>query len=157
MIKHLITVTLTLKTKSLTSRKLLSDKLEEFKLPTTGLVKILKERLSDYLDTLKAEYARRNLQLDEVNVWGLQKALIVDALYVLDNKMIYASIEFKRSIVTIILEHDGVGICGKEELLLTFLADWVTVNSICVSAGNLFVAHTKGIDVISLVSLEMQC
>ena len=157
MIKHLITVTLTLKTKSLTSRKLLSDKLEEFKLPTTGLVKILKERLSNYLDTLKAEYARRNLQLDEVNVWGLQKALIVDALYVLDNKMIYASIEFKRSIVTIILEHDGVGICGKEELLLTFLADWVTVNSICVSAGNLFVAHTKGIDVISLVSLEMQC
>ena len=92
MIKHLITVTLTLKTKSLTSRKLLSDKLEEFKLPTTGLVKILKERLSNYLDTLKAEYARRNLQLDKVNVWGLQKPLIVDALYVLDNKMIYASI-----------------------------------------------------------------
>ena len=77
-------------------------------------------------------YPRRNLQLDEMNVWGFQKPLIVDALYVLDNKMIYASIESKRSIVTIILEHDGVGICGKEELLLTFLADWVTVTHLII-------------------------
>ena len=148
--------TVTLKTKSLTTRKLLYDKLDEFKLPTTGLVKILKERLSNYLDTLKAEYARRNLQLDEVNAWELQKPLMIDALYVLDNKMIYASIESKGSIVTIILEHDGVGICSKEELLLTFLADWVTVNSICVNGSNIFVAHTNIIDVISLVSLEIQ-
>jgi hypothetical protein len=96
---------------------------------------------------LKAEYARRNLQLDEVNIWDLEKPLIVDALYVLDNKMIYASIQSKLSIVSISLEHDGVGVRGKEELLLRFEVDWITVNSICVNGTKLFVAHTKGIDV----------
>ncbi len=70
--------------------------------------------------------------------------------------MIYASIESKRSTVAIILQHDGVGICSKEELLLTFLADWVTVNSICINGSNIFVAHTNGVDVILLVNLEIQ-
>jgi hypothetical protein len=72
-----------------------------------------------------------------------------------DSEFIYVAESNEKSIISFVVEKDGVGLKGTNiQPIIAYGVSWQKVNSMCLCNGNLFVSHAQGISAINLETLD---
>ena len=66
---------------------------------------------------------------------------------VADRDLFYAAEHIEKSIISLQIEKDGVGLKGVNmQAIVSYRPSWQKVNSMCLNNGNLFLSHAHGRD-----------
>ena len=120
-----------------------------------GTVAEITSRLKKYSESVERQYLSHNVGKDEIHFWDREMQPTFEAMVCADNELIYAAESNKKSIISLIVERDGVGLKGSNlQPTVPYGAMWQKVNSMCLCNGNWFVFHAQGISAINLKTLE---
>jgi hypothetical protein len=120
-----------------------------------GTVAEITSRLKKYSESVQRQYSSHNVGNDEIHFWDREMQPAFEAMACADSDLIYAAESNEKSIISFLIEKDGVGLKGTNlQPIVPYGVIWQKVNSLCLCNGNLFVSHAQGISVINLETLE---
>ena len=120
-----------------------------------GTVAEITSRLKKYLENVQRQYSSHNVGNDEIYFWDRKTQPSFEAMACADSDLIYAAESKEQSIISFLVEKDGVGLKGtNRQQIIPYGVTWQKVNSICLCNRNLFVSHAQGISAINLENLE---
>lgn len=133
----------------------LVDQATKINISTGGIAVEIASRIKKHLENVKRKYSSKNVQTDVVHVWGREIQPCFEAMTCVDSSLIYAAETRQRSIVSLQVERDGVGLMGTNlQPVAPYGSTWQTINSMSITDGILFVAHDQGITKINLATSE---
>ena len=120
-----------------------------------GAVAEITSRLKKYLENVQRQYSSHNVGNDEIRFWDRKTQPSFEAMACADSDLIYAAESKEQSIISFLVEKDGVGLKGtNRQQIIPYGVTWQKVNSMCLFNRNLFVSHAQGISAINLENLE---
>ena len=120
-----------------------------------GTVAEITARLKQYSVTVKHQYLTHDVRNDEIHLWDRETQPSFEAMVCADCDLIYAAEVIEKSIISLQIEKDGVGLKGTNlREIIPYGTTWRKVNSMCLSNGNLFISHAQGISTINLEICE---
>ena len=116
-----------------------------------GTVAEISSRLKKYFESVKKQYQGKSARSDEINFWDKEIQPSFEAMVCVANDLIYAAEVTNKSIVSIEVERDGVGLKGNNlQRIVSYGNTWGKVYSMCLSNRNLFVLQVQGISMINM-------
>ena len=92
---------------------------------------------------------------DEVHFWDREIQPSFEAMVCADGDLIYAAEVMKKSIVSLQIQKDGVGLKGTNlQVIVPYETTWQKVNSMSISNGNLYISHRQGISKMDLETCQ---
>eukprot|EP00794_Sanderia_malayensis_P019295 gene19295-21219_t len=128
--------------------------MSELRLPVRGTVKEMKTKLKEYVVDLKEEYNAKGYAQNVVNFWNTEEQYNFEAIYVIDHGLLYAACSSEKCIFEMKLVKDGFGVRGDVEIFHRYSDEWKNVASMTVYHSSLYVAHSAGIEEISLSTYQ---
>ncbi len=120
-----------------------------------GTVAEITSRLKKYSESVQRQYSSHNVGNDEIHFWDRETQPTFQAMACADSDLIYAAESNEKSIISFLIEKDGVGLKGTNlQPIVPYNVTWQKVNSMCLCNGNLFASHAQGISAINLETLE---
>ena len=87
--------------------------------------------------------------------WMARLTSVFEAMVVADRDLFYAAEHIEKSIISLQIEKDGVGLKGVNmKAIVSYRPSWQKVNSMCLNNGNLFLSHAHGIRKINLETCQ---
>jgi len=78
-----------------------------------------------------------------------------EAMVCVDSDLIYAAEVIDKSIISLQIEKDGVGVNGMNvQAIIPYRTTWQKVNSMCLNNRNLFLSHGQGISTVNQQTCE---
>ena len=103
--------------------------------------------------TEKHRIEKHSLETQES--WDRETQPSFEDMVCVDSELIYAAEVIEKSIISLQIEKDGVGLKGTNiQAIIPYRTTWRKVNSMCLSNGNLFISHGQGISKINLETCE---
>ena len=129
----------------------------KLKVSPVGTVAEISSRLKKYFESVKNQYQGKSARSDEINFWDKEIQPSFEAMVCVASDLIYAAEVTNKSIVSIEVERDGVGLKGNNlQRIVSYGNTWGKVYSMCLSNRNLFVSHVQGISMINMETSECQ-
>ena len=121
----------------------------------SGTVAEIKSRLKRYSETVNDQYLVHDVRKDEVHFWDRETQPSFEAMVCADGYFIYAAEVIEKSIVSLQIQKDGVGLKGTNlQVIFPYETTWRKVNSMSITNGNLFISHCQGISKIDLETCQ---
>ena len=129
----------------------------KLKVSPVGTVAEISSRLKKYIESVKNQYQGKSARSDEINFWDKEIQPSFEAMVCVASDLIYAAEVTNKSIVSIEVERDGVGLKGNNlQRIFSYGNTWGKVYSMCLSNRSLFVSHVQGISMINMETSECQ-
>ena len=132
--------------KKLRSREALEKELTKLGLSKQGTVPVLKARLQTYIAKKEREYHSTRLSKTTVNFSDAGKSYNFESLTLIDQDFLYGGCSSEKAVMSVELKRDEIGLKGIVDSLCSHKDYWGAVKSLCVSNGEMYVAHLTGID-----------
>jgi len=130
--------------------------LSSYGLAVAGTLAETKKRLNNHLTTVQEIYKEEGLETNVINFWDMSaQQPTFSAICTIDKGLLYAACSSIKSIVSVAMVYDGVGIKGALQPLCSFNDTWKGFTSICAVAGSLYVASKFGMDKVCMNSWEI--
>ena len=127
----------------------------KLKVSPVGTVAEISSRLNKYFESVKNQYRGKSARSDEINFWDKEIQPNFEAMVCVASDLIYAAEVTNKSIVSIEVERDGVGLKGNNlQRIVSYGNTRGKVYSMCLSNRNLFVSQVQGISMINMKTSE---
>ena len=130
--------------------------LSSYGLAVVGTLAETKKRLNNHLTTVQEIYKEEGLETNVINFWDMSvQQPTFSAICTIDKGLLYAACSSIKSIVSVAMNYDGVGIKGTLQPLCSVNDTVKGFTSICAVAGSLYVASKFGMDKVCMNSWEI--